>query len=307
MRGKSTRALTGSRLTAQFSVTTGSLPQRVLSRLLWRVGLVHWSPCRDVPVGTHGASMMMCDCHGRDQVAAKIMADGWRSFEKPLPSVLRQLTSIGPCVYFDVGANTGFYSLLAALSGALEVRAFEPLPSPVRILKRNLRLNAARLKVPVSVFPCALSDQKGMMSLFLPAQSHGLVETSASLSSGFKDEHSAVLRVRTTTLDEHLEECPVEEALQLIIKVDVEGGEGQVLAGAASTIHTRRPWLIVEILPRGDREFFEAFSREHDYNCYPLRPMTNLGEVHRIADESPSWNYLFFPAERNPVATLNFN
>jgi FkbM family methyltransferase len=283
-----------------------SLARRVLGRFLWQAGLIQWSKCREIPVGAHGDRLVMCDCHGRDQVVTKILAEGWQSFEQPLPSVLRQLISRGPCAYLDVGANTGFYSLLAALSGASEVRAFEPLPSARRILKRNLRCNAARHQTPVSVFPCALSDQGGLMSLFLPLQGHGLVETSASLNSSFKAEHGGVLRVKTTTVDKHLAEFPLETALQLIIKIDAEGGERQVLEGARKTIRARRPWLIVEILPPADREFFEVLARENRYRLLPLRESIEPEELDRWPEDSPCWNFLLLPAERNPSAFIKF-
>ena len=113
--------------------------------------------------------------------------------------------------------------------------------------------------------------------------------------------------VRVAGLDKHLEEFPVGPRLQLIVKIDAEGGERQVLDGARETIRSRRPWLMMEILPRGDREFFEAFACEHSYHFHPLRTRTKQDKLDRLPDESPSWNYLLVPVESNSAASLNFN
>ena len=54
---------------------------------------------------------------GRDQVAMRLFTHGWESFEEPLPAFLASAVHDGSVV-LDVGANTGYYALLAASVGS---------------------------------------------------------------------------------------------------------------------------------------------------------------------------------------------
>src|SRR5713226_8570232 len=62
-------------------------------------------------------------------------------------------------IFYDIGANAGFYSLLAArLVSPGKVYAFEPLPRNVSYLQRHLELNETS---NVEVLDLAVSDQVG--------------------------------------------------------------------------------------------------------------------------------------------------
>ena len=128
----------------------------------------------------------MHSCGGRDQIPGLIYYRGWRGFEHPFPRLLEAaLISAPDGLFFDVGANTGLYSLLSkSVCPKRAVHAFEPFPPTLEILKRNIALNSHASDIHVS--DAATSDETGTAELFVPVQEHGLVETSASLSSTFK-------------------------------------------------------------------------------------------------------------------------
>jgi len=128
-------------------------------------------------------------------------------------------------VVLDVGANVGFYSLLAARKAA-KVIAFEPLPENLSYLRRHIELN--RLKECIQVIPSAASDHDGtgLFSLVPGNRSEG------SLSS------HGTLPVRTVRLDS-LGTVPD------VIKIDVEGNEHEVLRGAIKTMRTYHPLVLV--------------------------------------------------------------
>jgi len=88
----------------------------------------------------------MDSCGGRDQVARQISAQGWRAYEAPLPTLIEAWCSRLQAVFLDIGANTGFYSLLAATSGARHVHAFEPVTEIADVLKANVVLSEFRHK-----------------------------------------------------------------------------------------------------------------------------------------------------------------
>src|SRR5262245_39596987 len=67
-------------------------------------------------------------------------------------------------VFLDLGANSGFYSVLLARTGLVgEVIAFEPDPGNYARLIANLQLN--RLQTQVKALPFALGDRAGDMTL----------------------------------------------------------------------------------------------------------------------------------------------
>lgn len=145
----------------------------------------------------------------------------------------------------DVGAHFGVYSLeLARLVGKRgRVIAVEPIAEDARMLERAVRM----LRLPVSVVECALSSSEGEAELRVPlldgAEKTALstLERQAQVSDVSGIEKRIVC---TRTLDDVLAgiEMPVS-----FVKIDVEGHELDVLAGAEATLRRHRPNLLVEI------------------------------------------------------------
>ena len=191
-------------------------------------------------------SMRMGSCGGRDQFAHQLYYNGWPDFEYPLPSLMTAALANDPSgVFVDIGANTGVYSLLAkALRPERSVHAFEPFPPIVSVLTGNIELNP--FAADIKVVRMAASDQAGIAQLYIPTFEHGLIETSASLSSDFKPQHSQVVEVKTIRLDEY---CSQWTERVGIMKVDVEGAEDRALKGAAEVLASHRPIVFCEILP----------------------------------------------------------
>lgn len=239
----------------------------------------------------------MLGCGGRDQVVRQALAAGWRSYEAPLPLVLSTWIAAQPGAFFDIGANTGFYALLAACAGARQVRAFEPVPAIADLLNANLGLNGALATSTVALHRLALSDCCGEAQLFLPDQGHGLIETSASLNPEFRAVHSGALTVPLSRLDDHLAEQPLAEGLPLVIKIDVESCEPQVLRGASGCIARHRPAIFVEILPGSDLAFFEQWIATHDYSHYWLLPPNQVVPAEAITPSLQHRDHLLVPRE----------
>jgi FkbM family methyltransferase len=134
-------------------------------------------------------------------------------------------------VVFDVGANVGFFTLLASrLVGASgRVVAFEPFPAAKRRLDRHLELNAAR---NVTVFQAAVSDTVGR------ARFHA----HADITMG-RIEDEGELDVEVVRLDDLVQtgRVPAPD----LIKIDVEGEEAKVLRGAGELLRTQRPTVLL--------------------------------------------------------------
>ncbi len=152
----------------------------------------------------------------------------------------RWLTTHLKCrdTFYDVGANIGFFTLLAAKLVGSEghVVAFEPLAANVEQLRRNVALNGF---ANVTVVAAAISAREsvGLFSLGRSGRDQGkLVET---------DSPGDSVRVPVTTIDAAVSSNLLRPPA--VMKIDVEGEEINALRGARDTIIRHRPTLLVEV------------------------------------------------------------
>lgn len=227
---------------------------------------------------------------GTDQIA---MHEQCWAFEEPLPFVIACLTQqLGTKAFYDVGANTGFYSaLVGQLAPKATLRAFEP----VDWIAQHCRENLIRHGVVCDVREVALSNSLGTASLHFPPDDHGLIETSASLNPDFNPSNMRSVVVPTARLDDIVDETRDELGL---LKVDVEGHEHAVLEGAQSTIATQRPLAIIEVLPMGDIAALNRFVSQVDYVPFALRKGTLIERRTTLEFVADGWNWLITPAEK---------
>jgi FkbM family methyltransferase len=134
-------------------------------------------------------------------------------------------------VFFDVGANVGSFTLLAArlVGDGGRVVAFEPVPANVRFLQRHLNLNRF---TNVDVFQLAAAAQAGSVRF----------ETTSDRLRGHIADHGQT-RVASVSIDQLVAEGAVP--LPSCIKIDVEGGELDVLRGGRQVITRAMPHLFV--------------------------------------------------------------
>jgi FkbM family methyltransferase len=133
-------------------------------------------------------------------------------------------------VFYDVGANVGFYTLLAAtLIDPGRVYAIEPLSANVGYLRKHLELNKTR---NVEVLEMAVSEGVG----------NALFEVEGTRAMGRIGMKGAV-RVQTTTLDALLQEG--KAAPPDFIKMDIEGAEFLALQGARECFAQHHPKLFL--------------------------------------------------------------
>jgi FkbM family methyltransferase len=157
-------------------------------------------------------------------------------------------------VFFDVGANVGFYSVLAArLTDPALVYSFEPLPMNLSYLHQHVELNGI---TNIKIVAVAISDEVGT----------AFFEVGKTRAMGRLRE-SGDLCVRTSTLDALLSEDKL--APPNCIKMDIEGAEFQALLGARRCFTRYRPKLF---LATHGNEVHEACCRIlHSWN-YEIQP-----------------------------------
>jgi FkbM family methyltransferase len=165
--------------------------------------------------------------------------------------------------FIDVGANVGYFSLLASRlvgrSGA--VTAIEASPTLHRRLGENLERNRARNVEPLNRIAAA---EPGMRSVYLGPGSHtGL--TTINAGHGFAEE----AQVEAGTVPALAGEQAWRAAR--VVKIDVEAAEDEVVRGLAPTLASTREDLevVVELHPGAGRDVFPAFA-EAGFHPYAL-------------------------------------
>lgn len=152
-------------------------------------------------------------------------------------------------VFFDVGANCGFYTLLAhrrIKSG--EIHSFEPTPSIFGLLKRSTK-NFKH----ITINQAAVGDRAQTVSFFTsPQASWENSLTKTNVKAGNVTE----IAVSMTTLDEY---CKEKNIVPSFIKIDVEGAEYKAIQGARGILSKYSPTLSLEMLQDNFSSFRKAF------------------------------------------------
>jgi FkbM family methyltransferase len=171
-------------------------------------------------------------------------------------------------VVYDVGANLGFFSLVAArLVGASEGRvyAFEPAPENAEAIRRNAQLN---LLPNITVIDRAVSSHAGTARLqIVDDQSWSRLE-----EFGAHPGTEVVLEVETVSIDGLLDAGELPPPA--LVKIDVEGAELAVLEGMAKTIAEHRPVIVCEL--HGTHAGFVDAMAEHSYRVVNLEGPTPI-------------------------------
>lgn len=170
-------------------------------------------------------------------------------------------------VMWDIGAHAGFHTAIASrlVGPDGEVVAFEPFPAN---LVRLERLVSANRLANVRIRPIAVSGGTGRALFHIsPSTSMGSLAPIAATT--------ADIEVATTTLDTELATLRPPA----LVKIDVEGAEAAVLAGATRLLSEVMPRLIIEFLSP------DAISRAREampaYEFTRLDASNYLGEPRR--------------------------
>jgi FkbM family methyltransferase len=168
----------------------------------------------------------------------------WGFYEKYETELFKRLVKKG-MVVVDIGANIGYYTLLAAHLVGYEgkVFAFEPDPYNYNLLCKNIEVNGYRNVISIRK---AVFSKSGEMKLFLDKINLG----GHSLSEANVDK-SASITVEVTSLDEYFKNTDYKID---VIKMDIQGSEMDVLKGMTNTIKENDNLkIITEFWPMGLR------------------------------------------------------
>lgn len=221
------------------------------------------------------------------------------SFEPNEFNFLDRLLKSG-MVFVDVGANDGYYTLFAARRVGPQGRvvSVEPSSRERGHLERNLARNGTG---NVEIVPAALGATAGHADLHL---AHG-VHTGHNTLGRFAHDDVVPARVERVPL-ETLDAVVTRLGLPRVdvVKIDVEGGEANVIAGARTMLAAMRPVLMMEVSDsalraQGSSEaaLLEMLRGELGYEVLVFSATTGLAE-RADAATTVSDNIVAVPRER---------
>jgi FkbM family methyltransferase len=185
-------------------------------------------------------------------------------------------------VFVDVGANVGYYSILAAKCVGMngKVVAVEASPTVADDLRRHVLANQATDHIRIE--NKAASATPGTVTMYAgPAHNVGMTTTVESHGLHAESQVEALPLASMLTAD--------EVAAIRLIKVDVEGGEPDVVAGMASLIASlpADTEIVIELSPKWWRD---QSLRPIDV----LRPFTDAGfNIYEMQNNYSAWRYLW--------------
>lgn len=161
-------------------------------------------------------------------------------------------------VFYDLGANIGLFSLLAArlVGDKGKVVSFEPDPEIAGRLRRNVSRNGFKNVSVVESGAWSASENVRFLRADFSSPDRG---TGRFVTS----DTAETVSVHCVALDDFVRDAPAPDAL----KCDVEGAEIEVLRGAQNLLRTVRPWILCEIhSATNDRDARDMFDRL-GYSC----------------------------------------
>jgi len=219
----------------------------------------------------------------------------WKTLNKLLPLCAKDKS------FIDVGANIGQTLLkVKSIKRNVPYFGFEPNPNCLFYLFQLMEVNNFE---NVTIFPFALSDKTGISDLDF--YSTDATDTSASIVAKFRD--AALQKIKVPTV------CASELA-QLyhqkigVVKIDVEGGELEVVKGLYPLLQRDRPMVICEVLPAYNEENTLRVSRQRELGAilediqYGIAQIDSSGSYQRLKSfcvhsDIRKTNFLFYPAE----------
>ncbi|MEW1793473.1 FkbM family methyltransferase [Streptomyces niveus] len=173
--------------------------------------------------------------------------------------------------FIDVGANIGYYTVLASglVGGAGRVAAVEASPDFHQLLLKQVRLNR---RDNVRAVNAAVSDERKKLTFVLASSAN----MGANSVVPYDGPAESSFEVEAFPLGELL--APEEISTARVIKIDVEGAEGSVVRGMIPLLDKLRPdcEITVEVTPDrmaqlGDSaEELMQTMQEHGFHAYRL-------------------------------------
>ncbi len=172
-------------------------------------------------------------------------------------------------IFFDIGANIGYYSLIAsAKNPKVSITSFEPARGPLYYLKENIKLNRFD---NVKVESLALSNKDGEITFYEDENikykylKYNLGGES-NIEGKAEHKHFRENKVYSITLDNYVKKN--NTAKIDLIKMDTEGTENLILEHAGYVLTQFKPIIICETLFNTIEDKLEDILSSYNYEFF---------------------------------------
>lgn len=234
------------------------------------------------------------------------------------PAELSVLDALSKClrqnqrrvVYLDIGTNVGHHLLFMTPRADLAY-GFDPYPAVLEKAREKLAMNNT---TNTRLFGVGLGERDQTMLFFPPENELG------GSGSILPDWHYGInssggIEVQIRAASQFLDENDIRDIG--IIKIDVEGAEASVLRGLTQVVHRDRPFVLLELSPRGAQELGsqEAFNacfydgaavflvsgrgRSFTYALTPYRFQTHFETLQELLVVPPEYSQVFYPTNES--------
>ncbi len=215
-------------------------------------------------------------------------------YEKPLADMIKKILQPGN-VFLDIGANIGYFSLLAANSEPTsKIISFEPVKNLFQKLEENVSLNDLKNITTLNV---AIGEINGEKELFISAADNlGMSSFQQPENYSGKKENVKIISIDSWFRTARLSKVD-------LIKLDVEGSELAALKGMQGVLQNFKPLVIAEINPETlglftltPADIFDYLNKL-DFDGYLISEPGKLEQV-KPNEINQTVNVLFISRER---------
>jgi FkbM family methyltransferase len=226
-------------------------------------------------------------------LAPHILLDGF--WENWITKVFISLLQPGMTVV-DVGANIGYYSLIAGTQVSAEgkIISFEANPAVFRLLSKSIEVNGFLGRA--ELVNKGVMDKAGELAFHTLRDHHGSSSFLPEAVEQYRDRDcTGQITVQCVSLDEFF--CGRNDKID-VLKIDAEGAENHIIAGAAEVIQ-RNPQIKILMeysesnRPAVERLLSWGFHMQNIEHDSSLKPLT----LQDLLDEKTTWGMLFFAHE----------
>jgi FkbM family methyltransferase len=202
-------------------------------------------------------------------------------FEPFMDVLIRRAAPLFPGTFLDIGVNVAQTLIKAKnIFPAIAYVGFEPNPVCVKYVERVVRRNGY---TNVILVPAGLTDHDGEGALTM--WQDGADDPSASLIPDMRTATASQRQVTVPLL--RWKSAEVQYAIGILgfVKIDVEGGELEVMRELAERLRTDRPIVAVEVLPSYDPPMPARLERQEALVSMLRGLQYRILRVHKKGDD----------------------
>jgi len=226
---------------------------------------------------------------------------GIEGFEYNEYKIFTELAKKSNC-FFDIGANIGYYSIVAKLFNKnIIVHGFEPLPGARKYFQKNVTLNNFD---DIIIQEIALCDQTGEAEFysninprFKHLEDHLFGDSSLDINATGNFQR-VKFNVKTDTLDNYVLNNLKSDLKIDLIKMDTEGTENLVLKGAHNVLTFHQPIIMCEIIKGFIEKEMEDILKKYNYSFYIVRT-NGLEYSANLVAEKGKTDYFLVPESKS--------